>query len=620
MQTLNPADSDSHDSVDSDTPYSVDPEFTPVTLPFTGDAQLLPITPGTPVPLMDLGFETTAHTAHSTSVSAAPIDEAPSSTNCAPRARKVSPYEYAPVIGTLWPTPEPSALQATPFYMKLYQAVKNTSVPNYLQAKIPIPSQMNCDAWDEALVGYWDAEVATFIKYGWPGSYTAVTPPTPSDRNHPSAMTFLDDVDAFLDKELGMGAMLGPFDVPPFTEWFQTSPLMTVPKKESQKRRVIVDLSFPIGQSVNDGVLKKHFQGSPCSFKLPTVSDLADLVATLGPGTVLWKADLERAYRQLRSDPLDYPLMGVLHRGRYFTDICRSFGCRGSATAQQRVSTAVCHLMGKSGHHVLAYIDDFCGVHRDNAQAVLAFAEFKCLCTHLGLQLVPDKSAPPSTCMDWLGFTFNTITMEITLPPDKLAELIQLADFWKTKVYASRRDLQRLAGKLNHVAQCVPPARRFMSRILRLLRAAPLKGVIPVDDDLKKDVAWFSRYAARCYGRQLIKKDLPTLAIECDVCPTGAGGFSDTHFYSAVIPPELAEIHHISRLEAANVIVALKTLVPPHIRNMEVIVTTDNSATMYALSTGKTRDPVLVACSHELWLVAALQELVITMRHAPVMH
>ena len=64
-------------------------------------------------------------------------------------------------------------------------------------------------------------------------------------------------------------------------------------------------------------------------------------------------------------------------------------------------------------------------------------------------------------------------------------------------------------------------------------------------------------------------------------------------------------------------LIALKTLVPQSMRNVEVRVTTDNIATMHVLNTGKTRDPFMAACARELWLMAALQELRIILDHAP---
>ena len=143
-------------------------------------------------------------------------------------------------------------------------------------------------------------------------------------------------------------------------QWSQTSPLMTVPKKDSYNRRVIIDLSFPIGKSVNNGVTNNFFQGADFTYTLPSLHDLAEVILAHGPGTYMWKADLERAYCQLRSDPLDYPLMCIKHCDMYYVVVCPSFGCRGISAAQQRVSRAICHLMETKGHSVLAYVDDFC--------------------------------------------------------------------------------------------------------------------------------------------------------------------------------------------------------------------------------------------------------------------
>ena len=411
--------------------------------------------------------------------------------------------------------------------------------------------------------------------------------------------------------------MLGPFAAPPFSPWSQVSPLMTVEKKDSGDRRVIIDLSFPIGAGVNAGVPKNFFQGSPKQYSLPSITDLADLIMTAGPGCHMWKADLERAYRQLRCDPLDYPLLGIMHDGAYFTDICPSFGCRGSSMSQQRVSEAVCYLMSTEGFSTLAYVDDFCGVQESKSQALFAYNSFANLTDTLGLRLAPDKCAPPQTKMEWLGFLFDSEEMSITLPSGKLAEILALADVWSSKDRASRKEIQQLAGKLNHISQCVVPARKFMSRILAALRAAPQLGTIKIHDDLKRDVAWFARYTAECNGRVLMKKDLPTFDIQCDACLDGGGGFSADEYYSVPFSDPMFSEMHISQIEAFNIVLAIKTLLPDDLRSAQVRITTDNSAAMHTLNTGRTRDPRLAACSRELWLVAALRELEIVINHVP---
>ena len=262
----------------------------------------LPITPTSPAPLVDLGYGPTDHTPTAVA-SDGPwnIDVPAIASPSAARALKVSPFEYAPYVEHLWPHPTPELTLQAQAYMAIYCAVHATSLPNYLGAKIPIPSQMNLEAWDTALEGYHDAQVATFLRFGWPGSYTAPSPPTPSVSNHPSATNFAKDLDSFLEKEVRLGAMLGPFDAPPFSDWYQTSQLMTVEKKDSDKRRVIIDLSYPAGEAVNDGVLKNHFQGEPLTYKLPTITDLSDRIAAMAPGSTTRSAllSLSRPSRRI---------------------------------------------------------------------------------------------------------------------------------------------------------------------------------------------------------------------------------------------------------------------------------------------------------------------------------
>ena len=530
---------------------------------------------------------------------------------------KVGPYEYAEVIAKWWPHPTPGFPAIAPVHFPLYVAARDTNLPNYLMARRQVPSALKCDTWDRLLLGYGDSEIVEYLRFGWPSSYTAPAPPEPTFTNHPSALAHADEVDRFINKELELGAMLGPFPDPPFKEWTQTSPLMTIPKKDSHRRRVIIDLSFPLGRSVNSGVGKNVFQGREYTYSLPTVTDLANIVLANGPGSYLWKADLERAYRQLRSDPLDYPLMCIKHKDNYFVDICPSFGCRGSGAAQQRVSSAVCYLMDCQGHMVLAYVDDFCGAHKSFHHAMTSFMAFEQLCQDLGLKIAPEKSTFPATSMEWLGFNIDTVKMEITIPTQKLDEVLSLATHWSSKPRASKRDYQSLAGKLNHIGQCVAPARKFMARILSALRAAPPVGTTLIHVETRRDIAWFRRYAATCNGRLLITKDLPTFNIECDACLSGGGGFSSTHFYSTVFPRDATDQYHISQLEAINIVMAFKALVPSSLRNTRIIITTDNMSAMYSINSGKTRDPVLAACSRELWLAAALQELEIAVAHAP---
>lgn len=101
---------------------------------------------------------------------------------------------------------------------------------------------------------------------------------------------------------------------------------MTRQKKGSVDPRVIVDLSFPSGEAVNDGIVNSNFFGSHISYSLPTIGDLIAKLLRDGPGAYIWKADLERAYRQLRVDPVDMPFLAISFDSKYYLDLCPPFG------------------------------------------------------------------------------------------------------------------------------------------------------------------------------------------------------------------------------------------------------------------------------------------------------
>ena len=92
--------------------------------------------------------------------------------------------------------------------------------------------------------------------------------------NHFSARQFLDAVTEYLHKEIKERAIVGPVCEVNHPA-FHCSPLLTRPK-DGSKRRVIMDLSYPKGNAVNDFVEKDAFDGTQFTLRFPTVDDIAD--------------------------------------------------------------------------------------------------------------------------------------------------------------------------------------------------------------------------------------------------------------------------------------------------------------------------------------------------------
>lgn len=70
---------------------------------------------------------------------------------------------------------------------------------------------------------------------------------------------------------------------------------MTRPKRESTEHRIILDLFFPVGQGVNEGMCTKEHLGEDITYSLPSIADLIHLIKEYGQNAMIWKVDLTRA-------------------------------------------------------------------------------------------------------------------------------------------------------------------------------------------------------------------------------------------------------------------------------------------------------------------------------------
>ena len=194
--------------------------------------------------------------------------------------------------------------------IKLCHKVANTKVPNYMGARIPIVSQLNIPFWRQQLVDYWDSQLLDLLQYGFPLGYNRHCKLKNDMTNHKSAVDFPDDVQAYIDEERRHGAILGPFQTHPIAN-AHFSPFMTRHKPDSKNRHVIVDLSWPHGFSVNDGVDKNSYLGTEFKLTFPTIDHLTNQLAKIEKGAHIYKIDVKRAFRHLKIYPRDYDLLGL---------------------------------------------------------------------------------------------------------------------------------------------------------------------------------------------------------------------------------------------------------------------------------------------------------------------
>ena len=144
---------------------------------------------------------------------------------------------------------------------------------------------------------------------------------------------------------------------------------MSREKRGSDDRRIISDMTFPREYSVNSYIYKNNVFGDEREHVLPTIDALVQDIISIGPGTYLSTLDVSRAYKNFKSDPLDWPLLVIKWSDKYYCDISMPFGGRASSYHMQRVADYIVRILKDKGVRAWMYLDDFILVSNSREQA-----------------------------------------------------------------------------------------------------------------------------------------------------------------------------------------------------------------------------------------------------------
>ena len=498
----------------------------------------------------------------------------------------------------------------------LNKKVRQLGYPNRWGARIPIKTEWNVELLDNLLQGYPDIEITEWMRYGWPiGRLPTMPDPHITFKNHKGATDFPEALKKYINKEASHQAIIGPFSSIPFTNKVGISPLSTRPKKDSDDRRIILDLSFPPGHSVNDGILKDNYLGFTAKLTFPKTDQFAERIFLLGQGALMYKVDLHRYFRQLNLDPGDYSLVGYMVNGELYFDTTVPMGVRSGPYIAQRVSTAIAWIVQQLEYFLLNYVDDFVGAALAQ-RAREAFQFFTKLLRDLKIQTSPEKVMPPTTRLEFLGTTFDSITMTMEVPPAKLAEIKLELQRWSSLSKASRRDIESLIGKLQFAARCIRPGRIFIARMINWLKATSRQGTYPITSELRKDITWWKDFMEQYNGvsimwLQATPRDTELMATDANL--TGYGGISGQEYFKGTFPTHLKG-KNIAILELWAVLIGLKVW-STRFTGKYFWIHVDNEAVATILNTGASKDEHLQTLLREIAYIAATHQFVIKAKH-----
>ena len=454
------------------------------------------------------------------------------------------------------------------------------------------------------------------MKYGWPiGRLPSLQDPRTTFKNHKGASEHPEALRKYINKELRHNAIIGPLNYIPFSQKLGISPLSTRPKKESEERRIILDLSFPPQFSVNDGIMKDNYLGMVVKLTFPKTDQFAFRIHQLGDKAHMFKIDLHRYFRQLDLDPGDYSLLGYIIDGQLYFDKVVPMGVRSGPYIAQRISSAIAWIVHQLEYFLLNYVDDFVGAELQQ-KAWEAYNYLSRLLRDLNISTSPEKRVPPTTRLEFLGTTFDARTQTMEIPQAKLEEIKQELISWSTKTSVTRHELESLIGKLQFAARCVRAGRVFMSRLLNWLRNMERGRHYPFNPEARKDIQWWQEFLQAHNGISLLwlcqVPGTDTL-MATDASLKGYGGICGRQFFKGRFPPQ-HRTKNIATLELLAVLVGLN-IWKRDFQGKYFWIHVDNEAVATILNTGASRDPELQKILREIAYIAASHQFVIKAKH-----
>lgn len=399
------------------------------------------------------------------------------------------------------------------------------------------------------------------------------------------------------------------------------SPIGTVPKPHSSKLLTIHHLSHPRkhGQlpSVNAGISDDFV-----SLQYETLWPLIDFVRT-SPGCLLWKADLQDAFRHIVTCLQDARLLGFMFDNVAYQENALRFGGK-SLPWLFNIFAEMLHWTAQTCTNLplYHYLDDFFGaVPPGNNNPFLPVRLLALACKALGFNLSFQKTFAGVTRLEILGIEIDTVEQTIGITDTRRKAIVAVCDHLIAAERVTLLQLQKISGLLQFVTQVAPHARASLGRIYSALKRAHRSpySALRLPKPALAELAWWRNLLSEwCGSSILLQSPLHAAHIWTDACPRGLGGHLGLpHSPTAVFARSVPRRHrhkNIRFLEALAVLDSIRAFLP-HISGCHLLVIhVDNENVEHSLRSGHSRDPLTQTLIREIFGLCFLHNLTLIPR------
>jgi ribonuclease HI len=291
--------------------------------------------------------------------------------------------------------------------------------------------------------------------------------------------------------------------------------------KEATKRRPILDCK----------ILNQFIQ--PQHFKMEGIPALREL---LEPNDYMVKLDLKDAYTVVPIHPDYSKYLTFQHRGIVYQYKSLPFGlCTAPRIFSKLIRYAV-EPLRKEGIRLVYYLDDFCVVAKSKETTLQHSQRVQDHLRKLGFIINHEKSCLiPQQQQEFLGFRFNSASMKIIAPNEKLAKLRTKIKHLKAVNY--KKTCRWMAGLIGTMTSLIPAIGETLLHVRYLQRDLTLSlgkqnnwdRPFQVSQKSLQDLTWWMTWAHQKNGLPIRPtiQTTPTTTIYVDASDTGWGVASE---------------------------------------------------------------------------------------------
>ncbi|THH20436.1 hypothetical protein EUX98_g8586 [Antrodiella citrinella] len=325
------------------------------------------------------------------------------------------------------------------------------------------------------------------FRYGFPiGDFDSLaysfTPP-----NHSSGIEHLDFITAYIDEQVSIGRMTGPYtrhEVETVLGTpFVSSPLSVVDKAGAPgKYRLVQNCSYKNdeGVSVNSQINSDDFPT-----RWGTAAQVAEIISTAPLGAQAASLDIDSAFRNIPILPAHKKFLVIQREpGEFFIDHVCPFGIASGPGIQGEPMDAVVDII--EAHEIKPnkkWVDDLInfrsplGVDPVSDAYVYAYGltDIFRVTAPLGVPWHPKKITDYSHEVVYLGFLWNLQTRTVSLPDTKrekyTGKLMKVLDGMPER-RVSQKDLMSINGTLSHITFVYPHGRSYLTNLCTFIASS----------------------------------------------------------------------------------------------------------------------------------------------------